>query len=58
MISLEQLLISLYHAFAVFRAWLETPFAEGRHRRQIRMIDAPVDVLAQAKVNAVPGAQS
>jgi ribose 5-phosphate isomerase B len=39
MISLGQRLISLETALDIVRAWLETPFAGGRHERRINQID-------------------
>jgi ribose 5-phosphate isomerase B len=41
MISLGQRMITLRMALAIVRAWLETPFAGGRHARRIQLIDEP-----------------
>ena len=42
MLSLGQRLISLESALDIVRAWLETPFAGGRHQRRIALIDSLV----------------
>lgn len=42
MLALGQRLLDWDTARAVTRAWLETPFEGGRHRRRIAALDAPV----------------
>ena len=55
MLALGQRLLDWDTARAVTRAWLETPFEGGRHRRRIAALDAPVRRRSRRRRGGRPG---
>ncbi|MCA9259732.1 MAG: ribose 5-phosphate isomerase B [Planctomycetales bacterium] len=53
-LSLGQRMLDFEQARSIVETWLETPFAEGRHKRRIQLIDQPIATEVEAAMPLAP----